>query len=149
MLSGTLNFQLLAHIFNTSPQNFTLKSKKCTQNAKCLTSLAKRSTKYHKHVSKANICIMLQTPLPYYYIFGYIILYTHSYSKPKAVLSWAYMCFSLQDWKQLAERFTVNMKAPLKANVFYCKHLWLWIQYYTVWKKINTSSMCSCVDVCL
>ncbi len=56
---------------------FIHKSKNCTQNAIHLASLAKRSTAF-KRISKANICLILQTP-----IFGYII---RSWSKLKAVL---------------------------------------------------------------
>ncbi len=42
-------------------------------------------------------------------------------------------------------------ESKIQAKLFFTvtKHLWLWIQYYTVQKKINTSTMCSCVDMYL
>ncbi len=68
------------------------------------------------------------------------ISYTHSYSKPKALLSWALCTFLYKiesNWQRYVEKFTVNTKARLKSNFFffYCKHLWLWRQYYTLRKK--------------
>ncbi len=52
--TGYVHFQNFASFF----QNFTHKSKSCAQNAKYLTSLVNEAlhSKYHKHISKANIC---------------------------------------------------------------------------------------------
>ncbi len=52
---------------NFKIQNFTQKSKICThkmQNASHLLQNEALHSKYHKHVSNANICLTLQTPLP-------------------------------------------------------------------------------------
>ncbi len=62
-LTAYTHFQNFASFF----QNFTHKSKNCThtmQNASHLLQNEALHSKYHKHISKANMCLMLQTHLP-------------------------------------------------------------------------------------
>ncbi len=50
-----------------------------------------------------------------------------------------------RNWQRDVEKFTVNTK----ANFFTVSMCRLFIQYHTARKKRNTSTMCSCVDVCV
>ncbi len=59
------------------------------------------------------------------------------------------LCTFLRCWKIHCKH---DSKIETKLVFFlyfflYCKHLWLWIKYYTVRKKINTSTMCRCVFI--
>ncbi len=131
-------FQLLTHF-----QNFASFFSKLhiqiqelhTQNAKFLTCLTKLSTVLkisqtrlkNKHSSYvANTFAIIS----YFWIY-----HTHSYSKPKAIISWAPMYISVQVWMLLAQRCWKNhsnheSKIETKLVLFYCKHLWLCITQY-------------------
>ncbi len=146
-------FQLLTHIFKTLPlfsqtlhtnpriahtkckmSHITCKMKHCIQNI--------TNTSQSKHLSYvantfAVILYHIDTVIQNLKLFFHELICTFLHKIES-------------NWQRDVEKITVNMKARLKPNsFFYCKHLWLWLQYYTVRKKGNTSTVCSCVDVYL
>jgi len=143
-------FQLLTHIFETLPLFFffllhtnpRIAHTKCKmphiscKMKHCIQNITNTSQKQTFVLCCKHLCLN---------ILFLDISYTHSFSKPNALLSWAFLYKIESNWQRDVEKFTVHTIARLKPNYlfFYCKHLWLWIQYYTVWKKIITSTMCS------
>ncbi len=79
-----------------------------TQNAKRLTCLTKLSTALKISQTRLKSKHLSYIANTFAIISYFWIYHTHSYSKPKAILSWAPMYISVQVWMLLAQRCWKN-----------------------------------------